>query len=576
MWLWLLSIVGVLHHYHFVLFFHLWFRKYWFWFFRFIFCWVTLPGTHAEHSALTWGKPASLSLLRFYCPSVVSFSPVGVSWILLVYFSPHSFWFPLLFGVGVLPPFFPVFLIMSRWFKRTVVLDGSGFAENVKVDEIATKIVGFFGNNNVLSVQFMPGRAIRVTFENESFAANVVREPSVSIDNVVCHVRGGGPRPENVLIFRFPFEADSAPLREELSKYGEVHDIRFRAWTHLDNVMDGARVVRMTRSGPIPRSIHVNDYLCKAWYRGMPITCDICEGSHKAQNCPFKGKCMRCRQEGHVQRDCPNTPNAWCTVGGGPVSGSVDPTPAEAHSADVSSVLTPPVLPQPSAIIAPSSEAAAVVEICHEGFVPIPPSPQSQSILTGLVPPAPGSSIGAFSSSASVLSDPDSIESFATQTDNNDNCSDMDIHGSGSTLSNAGNDNGQSADVSDANDNGLNDNMNIKQSNDNSNLDPSKDIIGSGNQNDINTSNDETGNSVACSHKAVGSGSRVTKSTGARAKSQIPCSSSSSVRSSPRVLSQKARGKHISDAAAVAALSSVSRQVSSSDRRALQRVFSKR
>ena len=53
--------------------------------------------------------------------------------------------------------------------------------------------------------------------------------------------------------------------------------------------------------------------------------------------------------------------------------------------------------------------------------MPIPPSPQSQSILTGLVPPAPGSSIGAFSSSASVLSDPDSIESFATQTDNNDN-----------------------------------------------------------------------------------------------------------------------------------------------------------
>ena len=96
-----------------------------------------------------------------------------------------------------------------------------------------------------------------------------------------------------------------------------------------------------------------------------------------------------------------------------------------------------------------------------------------------------------------------------------------DSYGSGSTLSNAGNDNGQSAEVSDVNDNGLNDNMNIKQSNDNSNLDPSKDIIGS-----------ETGNSVACSHKAVGSGSRVTKSTGARAKSQIPCSSSSSVRSS--------------------------------------------
>ena len=484
---------------------------------------------------------------------------------------------------------------MSRWFKRTVVLDGSGFAETVKVEDIALKIVEFFGNDNVLSVQFMPGRAIRVTFENESFAATIVRESSVTIDNVVCYVRGGGPRPENVLVFRYPFEADSAPLREEPSKYGEVHDIRFRAWSHLDNVMDGARAVRMTRSGPIPRSLHINDHLCKAWYRGMPISCDICEGSHKAQNCPFKGKCMRCRQEGHMQRDCPNAPNAWGTVGGGPGSGTVDPTPAEAHSGSASSVSTPPLLPQTSGTIVPSSEAVAV-ELCDEGLSPVSPSPQSQSILTGVVPPAPESSIGAFSSSASVLSDPDSIESFPTEIENNDNCMDMGTQDSCSILSNDGNDNGQSAHVHNDNDNGLSDKMNIKQSIDhvkNSNLDPSNDTIDSCIQNDINTSNDEPSNSnsnsnslatsndvpsnsLASSNKSSGSGSRVAKSTGARVKSQVSGSSSPPVRSSPRVQSQKVRGRHISDAAAVAALSSVSRSVSSSDRRALQRVFSKK
>ena len=74
------------------------------------------------------------------------------------------------------------------------------------------------------------------------------------------------------------------------------------------------------------------------------------------------------------------------------------------------------------------------------------------------------------------------------------------------------------------NDNGQNNNMNIKQSNDNiksSNLDPSNDTIVSCIQNDINTSNDEPSNSLACSNKASGSGSRGTKSTGARVKSQI-------------------------------------------------------
>ena len=112
------------------------------------------------------------------------------------------------------------------------------------------------------------------------------------------------------MIFLYPFEADSAPLKEELSKFGEVHDIRFRAWTHLDNVMDGSRVIGMTRSGPGPRSLYVNDHLCKAYCRGMRISCDIFDESHKGQNCSFKGKCMRCRQEGHMQRDCPNAPKA--------------------------------------------------------------------------------------------------------------------------------------------------------------------------------------------------------------------------------------------------------------------------
>ena len=199
--------------------------------------------------------------------------------------------------------------------------------------------------------------------------------------------------------------------------------------------------------------------------------------------------------------------------------------------------------------------------------------------MTGLVPPAPESSIGAFSSSASVLSDPDSIESFPTEIENNDNCMDMDTHDSCSILSNDGNDNGQSSHVHNDNDNGLSDKTNIKKSIDhikNSNLDPSNDTIDSCTPNDINASNDVPSNSLASSNKTSGSGCRVAKSTGARVKSQVSGSSSPPVRSSPRVQSQKVRGTHISDAVAVAALSSVSRQVSSSERRALQRIFSKK
>ena len=34
-----------------------------------------------------------------------------------------------------------------------------------------------------------------------------------------------GARPENVRILRYPFKADSAPLKDELTKYAEVHEL---------------------------------------------------------------------------------------------------------------------------------------------------------------------------------------------------------------------------------------------------------------------------------------------------------------------------------------------------------------
>ena len=56
---------------------------------------------------------------------------------------------------------------MNRFNKRTAVLDGLGFPDTLKVEEIASRIVNCFGSVNVLSIQFTPGRAIRVTFESE-------------------------------------------------------------------------------------------------------------------------------------------------------------------------------------------------------------------------------------------------------------------------------------------------------------------------------------------------------------------------------------------------------------------------
>lgn len=105
---------------------------------------------------------------------------------------------------------------MVRLYKRTVVFDRSVFPDNVKSDDLSSKIVTYFGSANVLSSQFTPGWIIRVTFENEPFAENIIRETSLTPE--VCSFMGEGPRTEYVLISLYPFKAESAPLYQNTGK----------------------------------------------------------------------------------------------------------------------------------------------------------------------------------------------------------------------------------------------------------------------------------------------------------------------------------------------------------------------
>ena len=54
--------------------------------------------------------------------------------------------------------------------------------------------------------------------------------------------------------------------------------------------------------------MNIDGFRCKIWYKDQPLECDICHEGHKAVHCPYKGKCLRCRQEGHFVAACPNPP----------------------------------------------------------------------------------------------------------------------------------------------------------------------------------------------------------------------------------------------------------------------------
>ena len=117
---------------------------------------------------------------------------------------------------------------------------------------------------------------------------------------------GGGPRPQNVLVYNFPYETPHAVVREALSPFGEVESVHFRHWTHAQEICDGVRTVRMVRSRAISRNLVIDGFPVKISYPGQALECDICgESGHIAKNCSLRGKCLECRQSGYFQRNCP-------------------------------------------------------------------------------------------------------------------------------------------------------------------------------------------------------------------------------------------------------------------------------
>ena len=93
-----------------------------------------------------------------------------------------------------------------------------------------------------------------------------MRFKSVRVGDVDCVVRGGGPRPQKVFVCGYP--VNSNLLTDALSRYGEVHDVRFRLWLHMSEVADGVRVVSMVRNQAIPRNFEVDGYHCKVSHYG--------------------------------------------------------------------------------------------------------------------------------------------------------------------------------------------------------------------------------------------------------------------------------------------------------------------
>ena len=201
--------------------------------------------------------------------------------------------------------------------------------EEVRVgskEDFAVKIVNILKNRSLAAIQFVPGWFVRVTFEYLEDREDIFRNGLV-IDGVDISLIEAEPSTQLVYVHHCPVEVPNSVLDNVLSAYGDVISIT-PCYYNSASVLSGSRVVKISLRRDVPPRIYVLRYPCRVWYRDEPLTCLICSLRHRVSYCPLCGKCRRCRQPGHIARDCTaSAPSSAPVSSDVPVSSSAVSTP---------------------------------------------------------------------------------------------------------------------------------------------------------------------------------------------------------------------------------------------------------
>ena len=148
---------------------------------------------------------------------------------------------------------------------------------------------------------------IRVTFRDVESFRTAHAKTHVPIFGVNCVVQGGGPPLTMVHIFDYPAEFSDDPVKQVLSGFGEVRNVKRQKYIGRPDIETGTRLVLMAFRVIPPRLVSIDGYFCRLWFKEQPIICNLCNvQGHKSADCPNRDKCRRCGVSGHFARSCPN------------------------------------------------------------------------------------------------------------------------------------------------------------------------------------------------------------------------------------------------------------------------------
>ena len=243
---------------------------------------------------------------------------------------------------------------------KTCVIHASEMMANYDKARVIALLRESIDFERLSAIQFCPRGLIRITFKNASDKEDFARMGSLALDGHDLSVTSSDKPPSLVYVHYFPAEGNDALICDELSKYGEIVNIKHQSFSGIPGLLTGSRILTMVLSDSVPAEFRIDDYPVRVWYRGIPPFCQICKvNGHKAADCQFNGKCRRCGSPDHKARACVRP---WGQPAA-PMEVALPEVVPDPSVTVVSEVAVPVVVPDPPETVVPAvSDSSAILD----------------------------------------------------------------------------------------------------------------------------------------------------------------------------------------------------------------------
>ena len=170
--------------------------------------------------------------------------------------------------------------------------------------EVLPQLLECLPSDKVVTVQFLRGGVVRLTFKDEASLTDVLAR-GIYFQEIHLRVVRAMSEVRTLYVHDLPVEIPDDVVSSFLAAFGDVVHVTRSSYKDFPSVSDGHRVVRIVLKQDVPYFVLIADCNCPVWYSRQPIQCSICrESGHVARNCSLSGCCRRSHQQGHVARLC--------------------------------------------------------------------------------------------------------------------------------------------------------------------------------------------------------------------------------------------------------------------------------